>query len=97
MITNLAQFKRALTIGSVWQAYHYDHKHNKSDLGARPVSIKQSNAVAFKTKEDKDSWMHFSKAECYEFKDDKVFIYWPRCEFGNTPRQLVLEYSRVGE
>ena len=86
MITNLAQFKRALTIGSVWQAYHYDSHGNKSPLGERPVSIKQSNAIAFRTNEGKDSWMHFDKAENYEFKDDKVFIYWPECKVYDKPK-----------
>jgi hypothetical protein len=60
---SLAQFKRDLTIGSKWHCYN--HWFN-TDMGIRPVSIKQRNAVAFKTGSG-NSWHHFEKASNYLF------------------------------
>lgn len=41
-----AEFKRQLTLNSVW--YAFNHISN-TELGIRSVSIVQTNAVAFKT------------------------------------------------
>jgi hypothetical protein len=50
-----AAFKRALTLGSIWQAYYHP---TAKELGIRAVSIVQGNGVAFKTPKG-DSWLRF--------------------------------------
>lgn len=62
--TSLAEFKRKLQVGSKWQALnHIDQK----DLGIREVSKVQTNAVAFKMPNGRESWLDFPKAKDMQF------------------------------
>ena len=58
----LTDFKRRLTKGTLVHAYHNEYNQ---DMGTRPVSIVQSNAVAFRTDKGTDSWLYFPKASLF--------------------------------
>jgi hypothetical protein len=55
-------FKKELALGTIWNTYNHLDKVNLVD---RPVSIVQTNAVAFKSPRG-DSWLRF---------DDKTATY----------------------
>lgn len=64
-------FKRALTLGSVWEAFHHG---SESSLGVRPVSIVQTNGVAFRTDRGTDSWLYFDDKDTgFVLNDDGSF------------------------
>lgn len=64
-------FKRALTLGSVWEAFHHG---SESSLGARSVSIVQTNGVVFKTDRNTDSCLYFDDKDTgYVLNDDGSF------------------------
>lgn len=84
--TSLAEFKRKLQVGSKWQALnHIDQK----DLGIREVSKVQTNAVAFKMPNGRDSWLYFPKAKDLKVEGDSFTV----LEDG-TP---ILTYKKVNE
>ena len=87
MINSLADFKRALTVGSVWEAT-YLGEGIREVLGIRPVVIKQSNSVAFKTPNGA-SWLEFGKAKNYSFNSGSVFVK------DEITGDLILEYRPV--
>lgn len=85
----LAEFKRLVKVGTLIQAIHHlnfagrDEQgnviYNDKDMGTRPVSIVQSNAIALTTvKSDGttvDSWFHYPKASECRFNEDGSFTY----------------------
>lgn len=72
---NLSEFKRKLTPGSTWHCFHhgYGTPGTEKDMGTREVSIVQSNAVAFKMPNGKESWLYFPKASELE-KNGNSFV-----------------------
>jgi hypothetical protein len=96
-INNLSQFKKALTLGSVWETFYFDNAGAYASLGVRPVSIKQTNAVAFKTPSGTDSWLHYDKANMYSFNDGKVQVYTHRRRAGQDEKVLLLEYRLISK
>lgn len=56
---NLAAFKKLCVKGVQVHGIHA----RLGDLGIRPISIVQSNAIAFRTDKGTDSWVHFPKAK----------------------------------
>jgi len=64
---NLAEFKRALSLGSEWATFHM--LANK-DLGTRNVDSVQSNAVTFSMPGGESSWLYFPKASDCRFDPD---------------------------
>ncbi len=89
----LADFKRALTLGSKWEAYNH---YYKASLGVREVSKVQSNSFAFKRVSDNgesvNSWCDFPKAKDIKFREDgTVEIYSEWC----GGYQLLLSYKAV--
>lgn len=70
----LADFKRAMKVGSYWTGFNHLYK---SSLGLREVSKVQSNAFAFLIPESgQNSWCDFPKAKDIEFGEDgSVNIY----------------------
>ena len=99
MIKNLSQFKKALVIGSKWHCFHYgfSSEHEAKDMGIRPVSIKQTNSVAFKTIRtdgtECDSWHGFGKASQYTFENGKVQVL-NKCAGNN---KVLMEYELIKE
>jgi hypothetical protein len=89
----LADFKRALTIGSKWVAKHYGRSGIATELGVRTVKIKQQNEVCFETIEGKTSWLGFPKAGDYENNNGIAEIYWPECL--GSPRRLLITYQKI--
>ena len=87
----LADFKRALTLGSTWEAINYLRPDNPLNLGIRQVSIKQTNRVAFKTPSGNDSWLDFDKADCYEFIDNNIV----KCYWGDDDKRLIMQYRLI--
>ena len=83
----LADFKRALTLGSKWIAYH----NEINPLGLREVSRVQSNAVAFKNPETyDDSWLHFPKASLIKCDGNTATIY-------REDGRVILTYTKIEE
>jgi hypothetical protein len=90
----LADFKRALTVGSKWHTFNHLYQ---ADMGIREVSKTQSNCVYFKTTRPDgsicDSRIDFPSADNVEFADDdKVNIYTFNPHDG---RRLILTYTRL--
>ncbi len=67
---NLNQFKKQITIGQIYTAYNHVMD---TFLGIREISIIQTNAVAFKTQEGKNSWLYFPKAKDFRSIDGNTF------------------------
>lgn len=95
----LADFKRALTVGSKWHATSYDSRGNPMTLGCRSVAKIQSNSVAFSRPDTHAlSWLQFPKAS--EFAIDEngdVEIWWPAHNEPSfkTERKLAVRYKRI--
>lgn len=77
MIDNLAQFKRALTIGSRWESLYLLNSNNEPVK--RVVTQVQTNGVWLSVPDrDEDSFMTFGKASEYDFIDGSTVIAkWP--------------------
>ncbi len=86
----LADFKRALTIGSKWYGIHVSERH---ELGIREVVIVQNNCVAFST-EKGPSYLYFPKATEFAVDDDGYACIFYRASVAYA-RQLVLKYRKV--
>lgn len=100
---NLSDFKKALTLGSNWETIYHQGTFTGRDengkpiyeaksAGVRPVSIVQSNSVAFKTLRGdgatQDSWLQWPKAKDCKFpNEDTIEVY-----EGGT---LILTYKRT--
>lgn len=69
----LADFKRALTIGSKWDTF-YRNQH----LGVGEVVTRKSDGVCFEryvNGEKKHSWFYYPKVEFLKIQNDTVFRY----------------------
>jgi len=71
----IADIKRKMTLGSQWHCIHHGFSPNwvPNDMGVRPVSIVQSNQVAFKTTKGSDSWITFPKKDQVVFHNENSF------------------------
>lgn len=94
----LADFKRALVLGSKWRAYN----EYCGDLGIREVEKLQKESVCFKTEQGKTSWLQFPKATEFEINSKgQALIYWPANYAYNgvdrveIPRKLILTYTKI--
>lgn len=88
----LADFKRALIVGSKWKTYN----HLCGDLGVGEVIKVRSKDLIFerigKNGEKKISYFEFPKASDFEVDNEgNVNIYWDYC--GN--RELILTYTKI--
>jgi len=97
----LADFKRALTLGSKWK-YTYFQWDGENAIPylqtqcVREVGKVQSNAVAFLTDKRTLSYLHFPKSSEFQINDrGEAEIYFPADVLYNLPRRLVLTYSKV--
>lgn len=61
----LAEFKRALKLGSVWETRHRSGRH----WPERPVVTVGSKKVGFECENGTVSYLHFPKASDYSFDD----------------------------
>jgi hypothetical protein len=88
-INTLSDFKKLCTIGTMVNSlYHKEFTGSRDEKGnpvyktierePREVSIKQTNAIAFKTtKADGtmvDSWFHFPKSSECSFENGKMLV-----------------------
>lgn len=71
----IADIKRAMILGSQWHCIHHGFSPNwtETDMGIRPISIVQSNSVAFKTSKGTDSWIQFPKKAQVIFHNENSF------------------------
>lgn len=94
----LADFKRALVVGSRWHCFHELHSSNYGD---REVVFRDSVKVGFKATEGvligKISYLYFPKANLVEFHGDEVRIFYPADAMYDLPIRHVLTYSLVNE
>lgn len=104
---NLADFKRALIIGTkVQTTFHLDFKgrnedgtpiYGDKDRGIRPVSIVQSNSVAFEQVltdgKKQDQWLQWPKASDCEFTGDNTVVIYETSREGKKVK--VLTYKIV--
>lgn len=88
----LTDFKRALTLGSIWNCTHVS---SGKSLGDRTVVKVQSNAVTFENIDGVTSSLYFPKASEYEFNNGKAEIYYPACIADDKPRRLILTYTKL--
>ena len=71
----LAEFKRVIEVGDLVETYHFGNSFMPAkSLGIRPVSIKQTNAIAFRTDRGTDSWIQYPKASSAEVKDNTLYV-----------------------
>ena len=94
----LADFKRALVLGSKWSAYN----EQCGELGIREVEKVQKESVAFKNEQGKISWLQFPKASEFGVNSNgEAQIYWPATytyegvERVEIPRKLILTYTKI--
>ena len=72
-IKTIADFKRAMIVGTRWQASHRYIDGNPTppkDLGIREVGKVQSNSFAFKTGRDRLSWCNWPKKAEFSTADN---------------------------
>ncbi len=97
----IADFKRALTLGSKWQAtWHSPDGAYTTDLGTRKVGVVKSNRFGFERIGENGeiilSWCEFPKAANFAVNDKgQVEIYHPASEAYNLPRRLALTYTKL--
>lgn len=88
--STLAEFKRVIEVGDQLETYHFGNAFMAAkSLGVRPVSIKQTNAIAFKTERGTDSWIEYPKAGNTEIRDNVLIVLHPET------RQPMLSYKFV--
>ncbi len=89
----LADFKRALQIGTKWEGYNC---YNQQSLGIREVSIRRSERFAFRiinsAGEVRDSWCDFPKAKDIKFREDGTVEIW---QMWSNEYQLLLTYKQI--
>lgn len=74
-IQNLAQFKRALTLGSQWESTYLTLKGQEPKL--RVVTKVQTTGVYMSLPgSGRDSYMQFGKATEYDFVGDTIIAKW---------------------
>lgn len=56
---NLSEFKRLCVKGAMVHCIHVKF----GDMGIRPISVVQSNSIAFRTPSGSDSYLYFPKAK----------------------------------
>lgn len=89
----LADFKRALTVGSLWRI-----TWPGGDSTVRPVHKVQSNGVYFALPDGRNSFLDFPKAADFEINGKgQVEIYRPGSLDPNFQyeRKLILSYEKV--
>lgn len=72
MITNLAQFKKAMVVGSRWETVYIGQRLG---LITRTIKIQQTNGVKFSPLEGQKgtgSWHYFGAAKDYSFDDGVI-------------------------
>lgn len=83
---NLTELKKRLVIGAKLIAYNHI---DKKDLGERVLSIKQTNAVAFRLENGKDSWLQMPKASEVTLRENSFTI----TELENGVKIPILTYT----
>jgi hypothetical protein len=72
-IKSIADFKRAMVVGSVWEALHEYINNNPTppkNLGIRRVGHVQSNRFAFETVNGELSWCSWPKKSQFSTEDN---------------------------
>jgi hypothetical protein len=93
----LADFKRALTLGSKWKATIYDRRDEAFELGTREVRVIRQNSVGFDNGKGGISYLNLPKAKDYEYEKGIVKIFYPECKIYDLPRSLILTYEKIGD
>lgn len=84
----LADFKRALTVGSMWRVTWLD-----GSTSTRPVHKVQSNGVYFALPDGRNSFLDFPKAFDFAINEHGQALIYGRT--GKEERQVILKYERV--
>lgn len=75
---SIADFKRAMQVGSVWHTTHQfigDHPSPVKDKGIRTCSVHQSNSFAFKNPvTGENSWSDWPKKTEFSCENETVII-----------------------
>jgi hypothetical protein len=104
----LAEFKRKATKGSFLKTNHYSHPkafkgrdesgkclYDPYDMGAREISIQQTNSIALKTERTDgtfaDSWFWFPPAKECTVIDNALHVY-----SDSKKDNLIMVYTIVG-
>lgn len=94
----LADFKRALTIGSQWYCLHVPTDELLNDGKPRTVHALKNSKVQFGEGE-RVSNLHFPKSTEIEFRHengmDYVDIFWPACGILDKERRKILTYWKA--
>lgn len=91
MIT-LADFKRAMSVGSRWI-----RKHVNEEMSVEVEVIRASSTHAWVRYPDgKEARLDFPKASEFEVSEDmEALLYWPESKAYDMPRRLILTYKKV--
>ena len=88
----LADFKRAMSVGSQWYRKHV----NEADFVERTVVKRGSNHVKVADNNGKEAYLDFPKASEFEVNaQGEAEIYMPANEMYKLPRRLILTYKRA--
>ena len=72
-IRNIADFKRAMVVGSHWEAYHKylgEHPTEQKSLGIRTVAVNRSIGFGFNTDRGSISYCDWPKKAEFSTEDD---------------------------
>ncbi len=90
----LADFKRAMQVGTVWYRKHV----NEKEFVKRTIASVHSNHVYVMDEEGKKAMLDFPKATEFEINEKgEAEIYWPASEVYEKPRRLILTYRKSEE
>ena len=89
----LADLKRAMIIGSKWEAVHY----NGFNFGVREIRVVRSKEVGFRTERGNISWVDFPKASDMKIVNGWVEFWqdwYVNCQVGNK-RVPLIKYKQI--
>lgn len=88
-MNSLADFKRAMQVGTKWHGYNHAFK---MDFGVRECTFRNGTSFVFRTTRTDgkvvDSWLDFPKASECTFKLDGTIELWER-EYLNPEREYL--------
>lgn len=88
----LADFKRAMFVGSVWYRKHYQI----NEFEKRTVVKSDTTGVWVEDENGKRAKLDFPKASEFEINQNgEAEIYWSACEVYEKPRRLILTYKKA--
>jgi len=92
MLKSFSQLKKDLKVGVTVRTIRNNCKPEMTGE-IRTISKVQTNAIAFKRSDGKDSWLWWGKANNYEYENNNIKVYDEPSKYNDFKRTLVFEYE----